>query len=94
MSILTLPESADGKKVSVDHIESNIDLSSTEDVEYFLDKILRNSSLPKGYLVGEDVITTAQEAQDLKLKRTLIPLKKGLLNGIMNLVENVLTHIM
>ena len=94
MSILTLPESADGKKVTVDHIESNIDLSSTEDVEYFLDKILRNSSLPKGYLVGEDVITTAQalEAQDLKLKRTLIPLKKGLLNGIMNLVENVLTH--
>lgn len=94
MSILTMPVSADGKKVEVDKIESNIDLSSTEDVEYFLDKILRNSSLPKGYLVGEDVITTAQalEAQDLKLKRTLIPLKKGLLNGIMNLVENVLTH--
>ena len=94
MSILTLPEASDGKKVTVDHIESNIDLSSTEDVQYFLDKILRNSALPKGYLVGEDVITTAQalEAQDLKLKRSLIPLKKGLLNGIMNLVENVLTH--
>lgn len=94
MSILTLPEANDGKKVEVDHIESNIDLSSTEDVEYFLDKILRNSSLPKGYLVGEDVITTAQalEAQDLKLKRTLIPLKKGLLNGIMDLTEKVLTH--
>lgn len=94
MSILTLPEASDGKKVTVDHIESNIDLSSTEDVQYFLDKILRNSALPKGYLVGEDVITTAQalEAQDLKLKRSLIPLKKGLLNGIMNLVENILTH--
>lgn len=94
MSILTLPMSHDGKKVEVDHIESNIDLSSVEDVEYFLDKILRNSSLPKGYLVGEDVITTAQtlEAQDLKLRRTLIPLKRALLTGIMNLVENVLTH--
>lgn len=94
MSILTLPVSHDGKKVEVDHIESNIDLSSIEDVEYFLDKILRNSSLPKGYLVGEDVITTAQalEAQDLKLKRTLIPLKQALLTGLMNLVENVLTH--
>ena len=94
MSILTLPESHDGKKVTVDHIESNIDLSSTEDVQYFLDKILRNSALPKGYLVGEDVITTAQalEAQDLKLKRTLIPLKHGLLTGIMNLIENILTH--
>lgn len=94
MSILTLPKSYDGQKVDVDHIESNIDLSSVEDVEYFLDKILRNSSLPKGYLVGEDVITTAQtlEAQDLKLKRTLIPLKQALLTGLMHLIENILAH--
>lgn len=94
MSILTLPMSHDGKKVEVDHIESNIDLSSVEDVDYFLDKVLRNSALPKGYLVGEDTITTAQtlEAQDLKLKRTLIPLKQGLLTGMMHLVENILTH--
>ena len=93
-SILTLPVSADGKKVEVDHIEANIDLSSTEDVDYFKDKIYNNSKLPKGYLVGEDVITTAQtlEAQDLKLKRALIPLKKGLIDGMMNLVENLLTH--
>ena len=95
MSILTLPVSADGKKVEVDKIpECDIDLSSIEDVQYFLDKILRNSALPKGYLIGEDVITTAQalEAQDLKLRRTLIPLKRALLVGMMNLVENVLTH--
>lgn len=93
-SILTLPVSADGKKVEVDHIEANIDLSSTEDVDYFKDKIYNNSKLPKGYLVGEDVITTAQtlEAQDLKLKRTLIPLKKALLDGMMYLVANILTH--
>lgn len=93
-SILTLPVAADGKKVEVDHIEANIDLSSTEDVDYFKDKIYNNSKLPKGYLVGEDVITTAQtlEAQDLKLKRTLIPLKKALLDGMMNLVANILTH--
>lgn len=93
-SILTLPESSDGKKVTFDTIEANIDLSQTEDVDYFLDKILRNSGLPKGYLVGEDVITTAQtlEAQDLKLRRTLIPLKRALLDGLMCLVENILTH--
>ena len=93
-SILTLPKAADGTKVDIDHIEANIDLSSTEDVDYFKDKIYNNSKLPKGYLVGEDVITTAQtlEAQDLKLKRTLIPLKKGLIDGMMYLVENILTH--
>lgn len=78
----------------IDHIESNIDLADTEDVEYFLDKILRNSKLPKGYLVGEDTITTAQtlESQDLKFSRALIPLKQGLLNGITYMVECILTH--
>lgn len=94
MSILTLPETYDGKKVGIDKIEANIDLSSIEDVQYFLDKILRNSALPKGYLVGEDVITTSQalEAQDLKLKRTLIPLKQAVVTGMMTLVENILAH--
>ena len=78
----------------IGHIESNIDLSSTEDVEYFLDKILRNSKLPKGYLIGDDTITTAQtlESQDLKLSRTLIPLKQALLDGMVYLIECILTH--
>lgn len=94
MSILTLPESHDGKKASFETIEANISLAEIDDVNYFLDKILRNSSLPKGYLIGDETITTAQalEAQDLKLKRTLIPLKQAVVNGIMNLVENVLAH--
>lgn len=91
MSIFVKP-AIDG--FDIDHIESNIDLSDTEDVEYFLDKILRNSKLPKGYLVGEDTITTAQtlESQDLKFSRALIPLKQGLLNGITYMVECILTH--
>lgn len=95
LSILTLPESADGKKVSFETIQNtNQGLLETDDVDYFLDKILRASGLPKGYLVGDETITTAQalSAQDLKLKRTLIPLKKALLNGILSLTENVLTH--
>ena len=94
LSILTMPVAPDGKKVEVETIEAKIDLSSTEDVDYFLDKLLRDSALPKGYLVGDDVITTAQtlEAQDLKLRRTLIPLKKAFVTGMMNLVENILTH--
>ena len=78
----------------IDKIEANIDLSSTEDVEYFLDKILRNSKLPKGYLIGDDTITTSQtlESQDLKLQRTLIPLKEALVNMMTYLVHCVLTH--
>lgn len=94
MSILTMPVAPDGKKVEMETVEAKIDLSSTEDVDYFLDKLLRDSALPKGYLVGDDVITTAQtlEAQDLKLRRTLIPLKRAFLNGMMNLIENILTH--
>lgn len=78
----------------IDKIEANIDLSSTEDVEYFLDKILRNSKLPKGYLIGDDTITTSQtlESQDLKLQRALIPLKDALVNMMTYLVHCILTH--
>lgn len=79
---------------NIDKIDSNIDLSSTEDVEYFLDKILRNSKLPKGYLIGDDTITTSQalESQDLKLSRALVPLKKAFTDGMVNLIECILTH--
>ena len=82
------------KDFTIDKIDSNIDLSSTEDVEYFLDKILRNSKLPKGYLVGDDTITTAQtlESQDLKLSRALVPLKRALVDGTLGLVEKIMTH--
>lgn len=75
-------------------IEAKIDLSSTEDVEYFLDKILRNSKLPKGYLIGDDVLNTGQtlEAQDLKFARALIPLRTALVNALIKLVECILVH--
>lgn len=93
-SILVLPETHDGKKVTVDHLEAKIDLSSTEDVEYFLNKLLNTGKVSKGYLNGDETITTSQtlEAQDLKLRRALLPLQIALLNGLMSLSENVLTH--
>lgn len=93
-AILVLPETHDGKKVNIDTLEAKIDLSSTEDVEYFLNKLLNSSTLSKGYLNGDETITTSQtlEAQDLKLRRTLLPLRTGYLNGLMYLAENVLTH--
>lgn len=79
---------------SIDTIESKIDLSSTEDVEYFLDKILRNSKLPKGYLVGDDIMTTGQtlEAQDLKFSRALQPIRTAIIDGTIRLVECILAH--
>lgn len=75
-------------------IESKIDLSSTDDVEYFLDKILRNSKLPKGYLVGDDTIVTSQtlEAQDLKFSRALMPIRQAIVTGTVKLVECILAH--
>lgn len=93
-SILVLPETHDGKKVTVDHLEAKIDLSSTEDVEYFLNKLLNTGKVSKGYLNGDETITTSQtlEAQDLKLRRALLPLQIALLNGLMSLSENILTH--
>lgn len=93
-SILVLPQTPDGQKVSIDHIEAKIDLSSVEDVEYYLNKLFNSSALSKGYLNGDETITTAQTltTQDLKLKRKLTPLKTALVEGFISLCENVLTH--
>lgn len=79
---------------SIDKIDSNIDLADTADVDYFLDKILRNSGLPKGYLVGDDVTDRGGtlDAQDLKFSRALVPIQNAFINGMLRVVECILTH--
>ena len=81
-SILTLPVAADGKKVEVDHIEANIDLSSTEDVDYFKDKIYNNSKLPKGYLVVKGKNMIYPEEKNIKYPVIVKPNNGGIGLGI------------
>ena len=68
----------------MDKIQSSIDLSSIEDVEYFRDKLLLATRLPKGYFTSDDTVDRggALAAMDLKFARALIPFQRGYAAGL------------
>ena len=74
-----------GKEYGIDRLQSNIDISSTDDVEYFRDKMLMSSRLPKSYLLADNTQRIEEGAlamQDLKFSRALLPLQHGYAEGL------------
>lgn len=69
---------------SMDKLQSSIDLSSTEDVEYFRDKLLLATRLPKGYFTSDDTVDRggALAAMDLKFARALVPYQRAYAQGL------------
>lgn len=90
--ILWLPS---GKEFDITTLQSSIDLTSTDDIDHFLDKALRATRLPKGYLYGEDVTDRggALQAQDLKFARALIPVQDSYINGLTILCMIICAHL-
>jgi len=85
--ILFMP-SIDG--FAIDKIQSNIDISSVDDVEYFRDKAIVATRMPKGYFVtdsggGLGDQGGALRAQDLKFARSLVPYERGYATGMTKL---------
>ena len=66
---------------------SGVELSSTEDVEFFRDNVLMMSGLPKGYLLADESTDRyhALTAQDLKFARQLIPYQDAYATGMTKL---------
>lgn len=89
--ILFMP-SDDG--FSIDRLASSIDVSNTEDVEYFRDKALMMSGLPKGYFLADQSTDrgNALAAQDLKFARKLIPSQDAFAKGLVKLVVALAVH--
>lgn len=83
-----------GDGFSIDSIRSDIDLSSVDDVDHFLDKVLRGTRLPKGYLYGEEVTDRggALAEQDLKFARVLVPIQNAYCKGLTRLIQQILCH--
>jgi hypothetical protein len=84
-----------GSDFGIDTLKSSIDLSSIDDVDHFLEKALRATRLPKGYLFGEDTTDRggALQAQDLKFARALIPVQDAYVNGLTSLCYVLLLHL-
>lgn len=66
---------------------SGVELSSTDDVEFFRDNVLMMTGLPKGYLLADDTTDRyhALTAQDLKFARQLIPYQDAYVKGLTKL---------
>ena len=74
-----------GKEYGIDRLQSNIDISSTDDVEYFRDKLLTATRLPKSYFLADETQRLEEGAlamQDLKFSRALLPLLYGYAEGL------------
>jgi hypothetical protein len=79
---------------SIDKLQSSIDISSTEDVEYFRDKAMMMTGLPKGYYNNDGTTDRGQalQSQDLKFARKLIPLQTAYCNGVLRLIYTILLY--
>ena len=74
-------------KFDIDKLSSNIDISSDEDVRYFLEKMINGSRLPKGFLSGDEVTDRGNmlAQQDLRFSRAIIPLQQAYVAGVVKL---------
>ena len=81
-----------GKEYEIDRLGSSVDISSTDDVEHFQNKVLMATRLPKSYLLAEEPVWIAEgalAAQDLKFARALLPLQAGYVDGLTELVTTL-----
>ena len=93
--VLFIPGS-ERKEYGIDRLQSSIDVSSIDDVEYFRDKMLMATRLPKGYLLADQVIRIDEGAlaqQDLKFSRSLLPMQFGYVDGLTWEIGQSLSHV-
>lgn len=83
-----------GPDYSIDTIKNDIDISSTEDVNHFLDKALRATKLPKGFFSGEDGEDsgTALAERDQKFGKALLQVQNAYAEGLVELCSCILAH--
>ena len=79
---------ADGE-FEIDRLQSGsgVEISSTDDVEYFRDKVLMVTGIPKGILLADESTDRyhALAQQDLKFARKLIPFQDAYAEGLTKL---------
>jgi hypothetical protein len=77
-------------------LSSNVDLSSVEDVEYFQNKAIQSSGIPKGYLLADRTATdrgSALQAQDVVFARKLIQYQNAWSEGLVRLCLVIATYV-
>lgn len=82
---LWLPEGYKAERLS-----TSIEVSSIEDVEYFRDKVINASRLPKGFFLASEGGSTPRpmslRQQDIKFARSLMPIGEAYCHGLDRLI--------
>ena len=71
----------------IERMPAGTDQTSIEDIEYFRDKALLTTGLPKGYFTTDETTDrgNALVAQDLKFSRKIIPIQNAIVEGLTRL---------
>lgn len=83
-------------KFTVKNIENSLDVSSTEDVEYFREQVITSSRLPRGYFISDNadhVYGSALKMQDAKFGKSLLPVIKDYENCLVNLIKLIAFYL-
>jgi len=84
-----------GNEFEVTKLNSSVDISSTEDVTYFLEKLITGLRIPKGYLLADSTTDRggALASQDKKFSRALLPLQEAYEMGLEKIGYIVLSYL-
>lgn len=72
----------------VERLSTQLDIGSIQDVEYFRDKVINTSRIPKAYFLadGTDTRTGSLRQQDLRFARTVQPIEEAYRRGLEDLI--------
>lgn len=83
------------KEFEVQKLSTSLDFGSTDDAEYFRDKVITASGLPKGYFLADKTDTRpgTLRQQDKRFARSCIPIGEAYCEGIKRLAVLVAFYV-
>lgn len=82
-----------GEGYEIDKLQSSIDVSAIDDVNYFYDKFLTGTRMPKDYFLASEntqLLGQSLAAQDIKFARALLPLQWAYVEGLTRMCTIIL----
>ena len=81
----------------VERLSTSIEVSSIEDVEYFRDKLINSSRLPKGFFLASESGSTPRpmslRQQDIKFARSTVPIGEAYCRGLRKLIYLIIFYL-
>ena len=92
MEILLAPKDREGNGVDFDRLPSGIDLATIEDIEYFWDKLIAGTRMPRAFFKPDEAYQGYRKLaqQDLRFSRVVVSLFENFSRGAITLSKLIL----